>query len=76
MPSDHPAVIDFEMALITRNLERGQLARRFSNREVTRCRAKVRTLTNIRQAEYVLSNPEGAEEKARRTKTIRCRGGC
>ena len=54
---DHPAMCDLSEALRPRNMCADPLARFALNNRVNTCRAKVRALVKIAQAEIVLSNP-------------------
>ncbi len=63
LASDHPAQLALEEAISLRSLEPNNVARFILNRTVYRRRRRVRALTGIAQAEFILNNPRAPKEK-------------
>ena len=63
LPADHPAQVALKYAINQRSLESNPMARFYLHRVVYRCQRKVRALTSIKEAEFVINNPRAPRRK-------------
>ena len=67
LKSDNEAVIQLEEAMADRSMSTDGLERSFSNRRVGRCRRRVRRLTAIANAEFIINNPRMPRRRTKGT---------